>query len=77
LRKVVYEAHSTGRKYLRLCTSDFPEETEANHLYDQMGFNTFMTKKSQDGKYSILYRQVELQHLAKVFKLDQVKPEDI
>lgn len=77
LRKVVYEANCTGRKYLRLRTSDIPEETEANHLYDQMGFNTFMTKKSQDGKYSILYRQVELQHLAKVFKLDQVKPEDI
>ncbi|MFZ2655694.1 MAG: cation diffusion facilitator family transporter [Victivallales bacterium] len=77
MRKVVHEAHSTGRKYLRLCTSDFPEEREANHLYDHVGFTTYMTKKSQDGKYSILYRQAELQHLAKVFKLDQVKPEEL
>jgi cation diffusion facilitator family transporter len=77
MRKVVYEAHSTGRKYLRLCTSDFPEEIQANHLYDHVGFTTYMTKKSQDGKYSILYKQAELEHLAKVFKLDQVKPGEI
>lgn len=77
LRKVVYEAYVTGRKYLRLYTSDLPEEHQANHLYDQMGFNTFMTKKSQDGKYSVMHRQVELQHLAKEFKLEHVNPEDI
>ncbi len=77
LRKVVYEANCTGRKYLRLRTSDIHEESEANYLYDQLGFTIFMTKKSQDGRYSILYRQVDLQHLAKVFKLDQVKPEQL
>ena len=77
LRKVVYESYITKRKYLRLNTADLPEEQSANYLYDQLDFHIFMKEKAQCGKYSILYRQIELEKLAKIFKLDQIKPEEI
>ena len=77
LRKVVYESYMTGRKYLRLNTADLPEEQSANYLYDQLDFRAFKKEKAPCGKYSILYRQIELEKLAKVFKLDKIKPGEI
>jgi cation diffusion facilitator family transporter len=70
VQKAVAEAYGTGRKYFRVCTSDFPEEHQANRLYDRLGIKVYRTKKAEDGEHSILYRQAETRHVAKQLHVD-------
>ncbi len=57
IAKVVYEARKTGREYLRLYTSDLPEEVMANKVYDKLGFKVYKTGIDWDG-IKIFYKQV-------------------
>ena len=63
LKKMVVEAHATGRKYYRLYTSTVPVEAQANHLYDRVGLKVYRTEPLPDGKNMILYRQAGLEQL--------------
>ncbi len=54
----ITKAKERGKKYLRLYTSDDPNEAAANRIYEREGFRIF--KKVPKKRYTILYRQKEL-----------------
>ena len=74
LRKLAFEVVACRRKYLRLYTSDVPQEQQANLFYDHLGLKVYKTEASADGKSNIYYRQAEVRDLLRRFH-NQFLPE--
>jgi len=54
----IEKARETGRKYLRLYTSDHPNEAVAQYLYEKKGFKTTELKKGP--RFATIYREMAL-----------------
>ena len=54
----IEKARGYNKKYLRLYTSDDPNEAAAQVLYEKYGFKVVGTKKKR--RYTLLYREREL-----------------
>jgi ribosomal protein S18 acetylase RimI-like enzyme len=49
-----------GKRFLRLYTSDDPNESAAQRLYEKKGFSVSRENVRKRGKYNIFYREKEL-----------------
>jgi GNAT superfamily N-acetyltransferase len=57
----IREATSRGKKYLRLYTSNHPNEAAAQFLYEKKGFKIWEDKgRVKSGEWEIFYRQKKL-----------------
>lgn len=60
LRYTIDQARQRQKRYLRLYTSDHPNEAQANTLYERHGFPVFRTERDPESSLTIRYRQLEL-----------------
>ena len=67
IAKVVYEAKKTGRKYLRLYTTELPEEIMANKIFDKLGFKLYKKGIDWDG-IELLYKQAQTESVYNKFE---------
>jgi len=61
LEFAIQRSRAEGKKYLRLYTSDDPNEAVAQTLYEKLGFK--VTKKNvrqRGGKWNVFYRELKL-----------------
>jgi GNAT superfamily N-acetyltransferase len=61
LEYAIAQAKKAGKKYLRLYTTDDPNEADAQRLYEKKGFIITKRDVRKRGKYDILYRELKLQ----------------
>ncbi len=67
IAKVVYEAKKTGREYLRLYTTELPEEVMANKIFDKLGFKVYKKGIDWDG-IELLYKQAQTESVYNKFE---------
>lgn len=60
LEFTIQQARENGMKFLRLYTSDLPEEATAQHLYERHGLRLTGQELAPRGDHNILYREKKL-----------------